>query len=52
MALADAADGRVAAHLAQRLDGLREQQRARAHAGGRERGFGARVAAADDDYVK
>ena len=50
--LADAADGGIAAHLAQRLDGLREQQRARTHARGRERGFGARVAATHDDYVK
>ena len=52
VALADAADGRVAAHLAQRLDGLREQQRARTHAGGRERRLGAGVPAADHDYVK
>ena len=29
MTFADAADGRVAAHLSQRLDGLREQQGAR-----------------------
>ena len=52
MALADAADGRVAAHLPQRLDALCQQQRARTHAGGRQRSFGARVAAAHDDYVK
>ena len=50
--LADAADGGVATHLTQRLDGLREQQRARTHARGRERGFGARVPATHDDYVK
>ena len=50
--LADAADGRIAAHLAERLDGLRQQQRARTHARGRERGFGARVSATHDDYVK
>ena len=49
MALADAADGRVAAHLAQRFDVLRQQQRAHAHAGRGERGLGAGVAAADDD---
>jgi hypothetical protein len=52
VSLADAADGRVAAHLAQRLDGLREQERARAHAGGRERRFGARVTTTNHDYVK
>ena len=52
VALADAADGRVAAHLAQRLDALREQQRARAHARGRQRGLGAGVAAADDDHIE
>ena len=50
--LADAADGGIAAHLAQRLDGLREQQRARAHARGGERGLGAGVPATDHDYVK
>ena len=31
---------------------LREQQRARAHARGRERSLGARVPATHDDYVK
>ena len=51
MALADAADGRVAAHLAERLDVVGEQQRAPPHAGGRERGLGAGVAAADHDHV-
>ncbi len=50
--LADATDGGVATHLTQRLDGLGEQQRARTHARGRERGFGARVPATHDDYVK
>jgi hypothetical protein len=52
MALADAADRGVAAHLTQRLDGLREQKRARTHARGRQRGFGARMTATHDDYVK
>ncbi len=46
---ADAADGRVAAHLAQRFEVLRQQQRAHAHAGRGQRGLGAGVAAADDD---
>jgi hypothetical protein len=50
--LADATDGRVAAHLPQRLDGLREQQRARSHAGSRQRGFGAGMPATHHDYVK
>ena len=52
VALADAADGRIAAHLPQRLDVVREQQGAPAHARSRERGFGARMAAADHDHVE
>ncbi len=48
----DASDGGVAAHLTQGLDALREQQSTRAHAGGRQRGFRAGVATANDDYVK
>ena len=51
MALADAADGGVAAHLPERLDVLRQQQRAHAHARRGERGLGAGVAAADDDAI-
>ena len=51
VALADAADRRVAAHRADGLDVVREQQRARTGARGRERGFGAGVAAADHDDV-
>ena len=50
--LADAADAGVAAHLPQRLDVVRQQQRARAHAGGRQRRLGAGVAATDDDDIK
>ena len=50
MALADAADGRIAAHLAQRLDVVGEQQGAQAHARSRQRGFGAGMAAADHDH--
>ena len=41
MALADAADGRVAAHRAHGLDVVGQQQRARAGARGRERRLGA-----------
>jgi hypothetical protein len=51
VALADAADRRVAAHRADRLDVVREQQGARAGARCRERGLGAGVAAADHDHV-
>ena len=50
--LADAADRRVARHLAQRLDVVRQEQRAPAHARRRERGLGAGMAAADDDHVE
>ncbi len=52
VALADAADRGVAGHLPERLDVVGEQQRARAHARGGERGFGAGMAAADDDHVE
>ena len=52
MALADAADRRIATHLPQRFEAVRQQQRAAAHAGGRERGFGAGMAAADDDEIE
>jgi hypothetical protein len=52
VALADPADGRVAAHLPDRLDVVREQQRARAGPGRGERGFGAGVAATDHDHVE
>jgi hypothetical protein len=50
--LADAADGRVAAHRADRLDAVRQQQRARARARRGQRGLGAGMAAADDDDVE
>ncbi len=52
MTLADAADRRVAAHLPERLDALRQQQRATPHAGSRERGLGAGMAATDHDDVE
>ena len=51
MALADPADGRVAAHRADGLDVVGQQQGARTAACGRQRGLGAGVAAADDDHV-
>ncbi len=50
--LSDATDGGIAAHLPQRLDALGEEKRTRAHARGRQRGLGAGVAAANDNYVK
>jgi hypothetical protein len=52
VALADAADRRVAAHRADGFDVVGEQQGARTGARGRERGFGAGVATADHDYVE
>ena len=51
VALADAADRRVAAHLADGREALRHEQRARTHPGRREGRLGAGVAAADDDDV-
>ena len=51
MALADTADRRIAAHHADRLDVVGQQQRARAGARRRERGLGTGMAAADDDDV-
>ena len=52
MPLADAADRRVAAHLAQRLNVVGEQQSLAAHAGRSQGGFGARMAPANHDDVK
>ena len=52
MTLADAADRRVAAHLPERLDALRQQQRAHAHARRGQSGLGAGVTAAYNDDVE
>ena len=52
VALADAADAGVAAHLPQCLDVVREQQRAAAHARCGQRGLSACVATADNDDIK
>ena len=52
VSLADAADRRVAAHRAERLQALGHQQRACAHARSRQRRLGAGVAAADDDHLE
>src|SRR5690349_7191182 len=52
VALADAADRRVAGHLPERLDAVRKQQGPPAHARGSEGGLGAGMAAADDDDVE
>jgi hypothetical protein len=50
--LADAADRGVARHLSQRLDRMRQQERARAGPRRGKRGLRAGVAAADDDDVE
>ncbi len=51
MALGEAANRRVARHLADRLDLMGQQQRAGAEASRRSRSFAAGVAAADHDDV-
>ncbi|MNS97514.1 hypothetical protein D3C72_1318490 [compost metagenome] len=51
MALADATDGRVAAHRPHRFDVVGQQQGAHAGTGRSQRGLGAGVATADDDDV-
>ena len=52
MTLADAADGRVAAHRTHGFHIVGQQQGAGAGAGGRQRGLGAGVAATDHDDIK
>ena len=52
MAFADPADRWIAAHLAERLDRVRQQQRRRTHPRRGERSLGAGVAATDDDDVE
>jgi len=52
MAFANAADRRVATHLTQGLDVVRQQQGLAAHAGGRQRSLGTGVAATDHDHIK
>ncbi len=52
MTFADAADSGIAAHLPEGVDIVREQERAAAHARGRERCLGTGVAAADHDHVE
>ena len=52
MALADPADRRVAAHLAERLDGVRQQQSRCPHARRGERSLGAGMTATDNDHVE
>ena len=52
VALADAADRRVATHLPQRLDVVGQQQGAATHARCGECGFRAGMAAADDDDIE
>ena len=52
MALANAPDGRVAAHLPQRLDVVRQQQGLTTHARRRQSGLGAGVSAAHHDHIE
>ena len=52
MAFANAANGRVATHLPQRLDVVTQQQGAAAHAGAGQRRFGASMAAANHNHIK
>ena len=52
VALANAADRRIAAHLPERLDAVREQKCAPAHTRRGERRLGAGMTAADDDHVE
>ena len=52
MALADPANGRIAAHLPKRLDVVRQQQGFYPHAGSSKRCFGTGMAAADHDHIK
>jgi hypothetical protein len=52
VALADAADRRVAGHLPQRLEAVRQKQGLAPHPRGRERSLGARMATTDHDDVK
>ena len=47
MALADSADRRVAAHLPERIDALRNQKSSRTHPRGSQRGFRTGVTATD-----
>ena len=51
VALADAADGRIAAHRTHRFHVVGQQQGTGTGARGRQRGLGTGVAAADDDDV-
>ena len=52
MTLADTADRRIARHLPQGLDAVRQEKCAPAHTRRSERRFGASMAAADDDDVE
>jgi hypothetical protein len=52
MALADAADRRIAAHRPERVEVVRQQQGVRARPRRGQRSFGAGMAAADDDDIE
>jgi hypothetical protein len=49
---ADAPDGRIAGHLAKRLDVMREQKRFTPQTGTGKRGLAPGVASSDDNYIK
>ena len=52
VALAEAADGRIAGHLADGGEGVGDERRTRAHARSRGRGLAAGMAAAHNDHVE
>jgi len=52
MSLPDAPDRRIARHLSQRLDAVREQKRPTTSPRGGKRGFGPGVASPDHDDIE
>jgi hypothetical protein len=52
MALSDATDRRIAGHLTQRFDAVRQQKRPAASPGSSERRLCPGVAATDDDHLE
>jgi hypothetical protein len=52
VALADPTDRGIAGHLAQSIDAVSQEQRARAHTGSGKGGFSPGMPSANDDYVE
>jgi hypothetical protein len=52
MPLANTSNGRIAGHLPERLDCVRQEKRARARPGGSQRRFRTGVATTDDNHVE